>query len=238
MQRILIVDDEPALCKTVERFLNREGYSTYCAGNGQQMRQIMSETSINLVLLDIRLPGEDGLTLALELRKHSNIPIIMLTSKDDVIDRIVGLESGADDYVSKPFHSRELLARIRSVLRRTDMATSAVVNENSGGSMLLFADWRLNLDTHQLFSPNGNEVLLSPAEYNLLCVFLQHSNRVLNRDFLLDQVQGHVVESSDRSIDVHISHLRKKIEPNPKLPTLIKTIRSAGYLLTTKVTRS
>lgn len=233
---ILLVDDEAAICKIVERFLGQEGYRVHSVGDGAAMRDRLAVQPMDLVILDVRLPGEDGFSLARELRRLSTVPILMLTSQDDVIDRVAGLESGADDYMPKPFHPRELLARVRALLRRTQML-SAVVSAvvPTAEAVLCFGGWRLDCATHQLFSPQQQEVLLSPAEYDLLCVFLHHPHRVLSREFLLDQTRGRSAAPFDRAIDVHISHLRKKLEPNPKQPTLIKTVRNAGYRLTVAV---
>ncbi|MDQ2695628.1 MAG: response regulator [Pseudomonadota bacterium] len=231
---ILVVDDEPDICQLVERFLVREGYRVHIAGDGDAMRRILARTKIDLILLDVRLPGEDGLTLAREVRQSTAVAIIMLTSKNDVIDRVAGLETGADDYVPKPFHPRELLARIRAVLRRTQ---SSAPPARPAPSTIGFSGWRLNCETRELASPAGENVPLSPAEFDLLHVFLQHPNRVLSRDYLLDMTRGRAASPFDRAIDVHISHLRKKLEPDPKQPTLIRTIRNAGYLFTAAVTR-
>lgn len=236
---ILLVDDEAAICKIVERFLGQEGYRVHTVGDGAAMRDRLAVQPMDLVILDVRLPGEDGFSLARELRRSSTVPILMLTSQDDVIDRVAGLESGADDYVPKPFHPRELLARVRALLRRVQTLNAASVPTAAAASaeVLMFAGWRLDCTTHQLFSAQQEEMPLSPAEYDLLCVFLQHPNRVLSREFLLDQTRGRSATPFDRAIDVHISHLRKKLEPNPKQPTLFKTVRNAGYRFTGIVER-
>ncbi len=233
--QILVVDDEPEVCKLIDRFLSREGFEVYSASSGAAMRDCLKVTTIDLIILDVRLPGEDGLTLARELRQNSMVPIIMLTSKNEVIDRVVGLESGADDYLPKPFHPRELLARIRAVLRRNPCQIETRTVE--AGAMA-FGGWRLNLDTRQLFQPDGEEIPLSPAEYELLLVFLHNPGRVLSRDFLLVTTRGREATPFDRAIDVHISHLRRKLEPNPKQPTVFKTVRNAGYIFTLAVSRS
>ena len=234
--RILVVDDEPDVCRSIARYLGREGFEVDTVANGDAMYAVLADTKIDLIVLDLRLPGKDGLTLARELRQSSTIPIIMLTAKDDVIDRVVGLESGADDYVPKPFHPRELLARIRAVLRRLISAQGQKISADAP-LPLNFAGWCLNCDSRQLLSPQGLEVPLSPVEFDLLSIFLQHPNRVLSRDFLLDQTRGRTAMPFDRAIDVHISHLRKKLEKNPKNPRVIKTIRNAGYIFSVPVTR-
>ena len=233
LQQILVVDDEPDVCRALDRYLSREGYRVHIANDGQAMHELLSLNEIDLVVLDIRLPGKDGLTLARELRQDGDMPIIMLTARSDIIDRVVGLETGADDYLPKPFHPRELLARIRTVLRRARPIHKPA--DKTPPTVACFSGWTLNRDTHQLFSPSGEEVPLSPVEFDLLLVFLNNPNRVLSRDFLLDQTRGRAATPFDRAIDVHISHLRKKLEPNPKNPTVIKTIRNAGYIFTPAV---
>ena len=234
---ILVIDDEPDICQTITRYLSREGYRVISLGDGHTMHEVIASERIDLVVLDVRLPGKDGFTLARELRQSSKIPIIMLTSRDDVIDRVAGLEAGADDYVPKPFHPRELLARIRSVLRR--VSTSDVEGQQQTTTDAFkgwtFNGWILNNATHQLFSPGGDEVPLSPAEYDLLSVFLQQPNQVLSRDQLLDQTRGRTALPYDRSVDVHISHLRRKLERTPQKPQLIKTVRNVGYIFTAVV---
>jgi len=234
--RILVVDDEPDVCRSIARYLGREGFEVDTVADGDAMYTVLANAKIDLIVLDLRLPGKDGLTLARELRQNSTIPIIMLTAKDDVIDRVVGLESGADDYVPKPFHPRELLARIRAVLRRLISDQGQQISADAP-LPLNFAGWRLHCDSHQLLSPQGQEVPLSPVEFDLLSIFLQHPNRVLSRDFLLDQTRGRSATPFDRAIDVHISHLRKKLEEDPKKPNVIKTIRNAGYIFAVPVTR-
>ncbi len=169
--RILVVDDEPDVCRSIARYLGREGFEVDSAADGDAMYAVLANTKIDLIVLDLRLPGKDGLTLARELRQSSTIPIIMLTAKDDIIDRVVGLESGADDYVPKPFHPRELLARIRAVLRRLISDQGQKISEDES-SPLNFVGWRLNCDSHQLLSPQGQEVPLSPVEFDLLAIFL------------------------------------------------------------------
>lgn len=231
---ILVVDDEPEVCETIRRYLGREGYSVHSVGDGDAMYEVLAQSHIDLVVLDIRLPKKDGLTLLRELRESNAVPILLLTARDDVIDRVVGLEGGADDYLPKPFHPRELMARIEAVLRRTDQSRRQA--EVDSPVFLRFDGWRLDCRTHQLSSPEGTEVELSPFEYDLLFVFLQNPNRVLSRDYLLDQIRGRSLTPFERSIDVHISHLRKKLEENPRNPKTIKTIRSAGYIFTSNVT--
>jgi len=193
-------------------------------------------------MLDVTMPGEDGISLARYVRQQSQTPIIMLTGKDDVIDRVAGLEAGADDYVSKPFHLREILARIRTVLRRTQAekpappALSAVVAPE--GEALHFQGWTMDLMRRELRKSDGGEATLTSAEFELLRVFATHPNRVLNRDQLMELVKGREWEAYDRAVDTLIVRLRKKVEADPSRPTLIKTVRGAGYVFAAPVTKS
>jgi two-component system OmpR family response regulator len=228
---ILIVDDEPAICEALSDYLVGEGYRVSVAHDGKAMRQIIRLSPVNLVLLDLMLPGEDGLTLARSLRAEKlDIGIIMLTGRGDTIDRIIGLESGADDYLAKPFHMRELLARVRSVARR---ATRAELPPNR--SEARFAGWRLSFATRELTSPEGERVRLTGGEFGLLAIFVGHPNRVLNRDQLLDLVSGRKAGPFDRTIDVQVGRLRRKLNDNPQEPQLIKTVRGGGYMFTAPV---
>ncbi len=246
VRQILIVDDEAPICEMIKMFLSPEGFSVHVAGDGEQMNRILGRIAIDLIILDIRLPGKDGLTLAKELRLDSNVPIIMLTAKEDVVDRVVGLEVGADDYIAKPFDPRELLARIRSLLRRAGAppaarggtGETAYAKASGAACTLEFQGWRLDTESRQLFSSEGTEVPLSPTEFELLSTFAAHPGRLLSRDFLLDSACGRANSPFDRAIDVHVSHLRKKLERDPKRPALIKTVRSAGYMLNAEVSSS
>jgi len=200
------------------------------------MRKVLEESRIDLIVLDVMLPGEDGLTLCRQLRTTSNIPVIMLTAKGDEIDRVLGLEMGADDYLSKPFSSRELLARIKAVLRRTQQLPSALENQDT--SNYYFAGWELDLAKRELNSIDQIVIPLSTGEYDLLLAFVRHPMRVLNRDQLLDLARGRQAVGFDRSIDTQISRLRRKIEDDPKQPTLIKTVWGGGYIFTPTVTHT
>lgn len=193
------------------------------------MRAILENRSIDLILMDIRLPGEDGLTLAREIRKTSMIPIIMLTAKGDVIDRVAGLESGADDYLPKPFELRELLARTNAVLRRSRSVIAAI--DSSPRRSYFFKGWCLNAATRQLFAPDKEEVHLSPAEFDLLNILLRFPQRVLSRETLLDLSRGRSATPFERTIDVRIAQLRKKFDRNQDTKSMIKTIRNAGYMI-------
>jgi len=237
---IHLVDDDPWVRSMVKEYLEDEGYRVTTANDGAQMRTVLKRTPANIVLLDVRLPGESGLDLARELRQTSDVPIIMLSEKDEVVDRVTGLEIGADDYIAKPFHLRELLARIRSLFRRSEATAdgegsedNAVKNDDSRN--LRFSGWVLNRQRQELFSADGEPVMLSTGEFNLLLAFAERPNRILSRDQLLDIVHNREATLFDRSIDVQIGRLRRKIEADPKRPALIKTVRGAGYVLTCSV---
>lgn len=231
--RILIVDDDERLRRVLSRYLAREGYSVREAADGDEMRSRLAGERPDLVILDLMLPDEDGLSLARELRAQSSIAIIMLTGKTDIIDRIVGLELGADDYITKPFDERELLARVRTVLRRT---AKGIGNEqNAAGTSARFAGWQLDFVAHELTSPDGEQVHLTSSQFQLLASLVARPNRVMSREEILGLVSGRDWSPMDRSIDVLIGKLRKKIEPDPKSPTLIKTIRGIGYKFTAHV---
>jgi two-component system phosphate regulon response regulator OmpR len=189
--------------------------------------------SVDVILLDLVMPGEDGLTLAREIRANSDVGIIMLTGRDDVLDRIVGLEVGADDYIAKPFHLREVLARVKSVLRRREpRATSGTARE-----VVRFEGWRLDLARRQLVSPTGEAVELTTGEFDLLAALAKHPGRVFGREALMDLTRGRSWEAFDRTIDAQVARLRKKIETDPKKPMLIKSVRNVGYVFTGKIDR-
>ena len=238
---MLVVDDDPEIRSLIKEYLEDEGFRITTAGDGTQMRKALEAEPASLVILDVRLPGESGLDLALELRQTSEIPIIMLSQKDDVVDRVAGLELGADDYVPKPFHLRELLARIRSLIRRSEIRaeseTSSSTDDKVEGGSLRFSGWLLNPNRRELFSPDDVLVELSAGEFNLLLALAERPNRVLNRDQLLDIVHNREAALFDRSIDVQIGRLRRKIETDPRRPALIKTIRGAGYMFNCSVER-
>jgi DNA-binding response OmpR family regulator len=229
---ILVVDDDPRILRLVSHYLRREGYSVHTATSAREAREQLSRLPPDLIILDIGLPGEDGFTFARDIRSQTNIPIIMLTGRSETVDKVVGLELGADDYITKPFEERELLARIRSLLRRYQASPPA---SSKTGGIARFADWRLDLTRHELFTATGENVYLTSHEFRLLQAFVLRPNRVLSRDQLMDQIAGRDWNPLDRSIDVLIAKLRKKIEPNPAQPTLIKAIRGEGYKLTTEV---
>lgn len=225
--RILIVDDDPRLCRTLSRYLTLQGYTARAALNGEEMREKLAADEADLVILDLNLPDEDGFSLARELQANYDLAIVMLTGRTDIIDKIVGLELGADDYVTKPFAERELLARVRSVLRRTSEETKS--EETASGSVAHFAGWRLDLDAYELSSPDGNAVALTPHEFQLLVAFVQHGNRVLTREMILELLTGRDWTPEDRSVDVLIGKLRKKLHCSDQGPSLIETVRGVGY---------
>ena len=232
---ILVVDDDQRLCDLLRRYLRGEGYRVFTALNGEQMRRHIEQGVPDLVILDLILPGEDGLMLAKELRVHKELGIIILTAKGETVDRIVGLEVGADDYISKPFDNRELLARIRSVLRRLTLASEKSETGKSSKSIATFSGWTLDLGNHELVSREGGPVDLTSNEFKLLAIFTRSSNRILNRDQLLELLTEREWTPDDRSVDVLVGKLRKKIEQDHLNPVLIKTIRGAGYLFTAPV---
>lgn len=232
-KHILVVDDHNEIRDLLGRYLGQHGYRVSLAADGEAMRQVLSQESIDLVVLDIMMPGEDGLSLCRYLRQHDGPPVIMLTAMSEEADTVVGLEMGADDYVSKPFSPRELLARIKAVLRRME-AISA--KEPAVTGQWLFKGWSLDVHQYQLTRQDGLLVALSAAEFRLLKVFLQHARQVLSRDQLMDLTKGREALPFDRSIDNQISRLRKKIEQDPKNPTLIKTVWGGGYMFTEELT--
>jgi two-component system, OmpR family, response regulator len=230
---VLVVEDDQEISTLVSRFLRSNAVRVTTAGDGRDMDRVLKDGRIDLIVLDLMLPGEDGLTLCRRLRSMSSqLPIIMLTAKAEEVDRIVGLELGADDYLTKPFNPRELLARIRAVLRRGASATTA--GERSGGR-LLFDGWQLDQNSRILLNPDQVRVPLTGAEFELLAALCERPRRVLSREQLLDLTQGRAAAPFERSIDVLISRLRQKMESDPRDPMLIKTIRSGGYLFSPEV---
>lgn len=224
---LLVVDDDARICRLLSRYLSDEGYRVHTATCGREMRQILAATNVDLIILDLVLANEDGLALARELRAHSEVPIIMLTGKADMIDRVVGLEIGADDYVTKPFEERELLARIRSVLRRSSPATlSQAVGRSNVAS---FGGWELHLNSHQLSGPDGNDIVLTTHEFQLLCALVRRPQRIFTREEIATIVAGKSWTPIDRSIDVLVAKLRKKLGDDPNRPELIQTVRGVGY---------
>jgi two-component system phosphate regulon response regulator OmpR len=240
-QHILVVDDEARIRTMLRRYLEGEGFKVSEAGEGAAMRRVIEAGPVDLVLLDLMMPGEDGLSLARYIRQQSQTPIIMLTGKGDLIDRVAGLEAGADDYIGKPFHLREILARVRTVLRRAQGPAISVASvplaAESAGEMLHFQGWEMDLLRRELRKPHGGVVPLTSNEFELLRAFATHANHVLSRDQLMELVKGREWEAFDRAIDTQIVRLRKKIEVDPGNPTLVKTVRGAGYVFAAAVTK-
>jgi two-component system OmpR family response regulator len=239
MDNILIVDDDPEIRELLKTYLERNEYRATTVADGRGMWTALEQGRVDLIVLDLMLPGEDGLTLCRNLRAHATVaklPVIMLTARGEETDRIVGLEMGADDYLPKPFSPRELLARIKSVLRRVqDLPASPSVGETAE---FRFCGWTLDVVSRQLTSPDGVVVALSDGEYRLLRVFLEHPNRVLSRDQLLDLTRGRDAVPFDRSIDVQVGRVRKRLNDAGQEPAIIKTVRGEGYVLAAHVERS
>jgi two-component system OmpR family response regulator len=227
-----MVEDDPEIARSTIRFLSQSGFRVSHAPEARAMDRLIRDAKIDLVLLDLMLPGEDGLSICRRLRTSHAMPIIMLTAMGEEMDRVVGLEIGADDYVSKPFSTRELVARIRAVLRRGE---ARVASSESAGSKRTFVGWTLDIVTRQLHNPEGVKVILTGAEFDLFVVFCERPRRVLNRDQLLDLTQGRTAGPFDRSIDTLVSRIRQKIESDPKDPVLIQTVRLGGYMFTPEV---
>lgn len=231
--RILIVDDDPEICQLLVDYLIRQGFDAVPARNGREMGQALERHAIDLVVLDLMLPDTDGLTLCRDLRARSNLPVLMLSARGEEADRIVGIEMGADDYLVKPFSPRELLARIKGILRRTRALPPNLRPEVQ--RCLVFAGWSLDTATRLLTGPDRVVTPLSGAEYRLLRILLDHPNRVLNRDQLVELIHGREAEPYDRAIDVQISRLRQRLQDDGREPRLIKTVRGEGYVLSAAV---
>ncbi len=233
---ILIVDDDAQIRQLAGKFLREHGHRVTMARDGREMRQVLETAAIDLILLDIMLPGGNGLDLCKEIRSRSSIPIIMLTARGTETDRIVGLEIGADDYIAKPFNPRELLARINSVLRRTRNHQGGAYE--GGGHVLRFEGWSLDTRRRELNDPGGVVVDLSTGEYDLLLTFLELPQRVLTRDQLMDSAKHRMATGFDRAIDIQVSRLRKKLGSDEDGQNMIKTIRGSGYMFVPAVTRA
>jgi two-component system OmpR family response regulator len=230
---ILVVDDQREICDMVQEYLSGEGYQVSIAQDGAGMRRVMAQSPVDLVTLDLMLPGEDGLTLARWLRENFSVGIVMLTGRGEVVDRIIGLEMGANYYLPKPFHLRELLATVKAVLRRASIQTTEKPTHSR--SKAQFADWKIDLSNLELVSPSGKKVQLTTGEFDLLAAFVNNPRQVLTRDRLLDLARNREAGPCDRTIDVQVGRLRSKLEDNPKKPTIIKTVRGRGYMFTADV---
>ncbi|WP_223461201.1 MULTISPECIES: response regulator [unclassified Pseudomonas] len=233
--RVLIVDDDPLIRDLLHAYLSQEGYDVHCAATAELAETFLASQSVDLVMLDIRLPGKDGLTLTRELRVRSEVGIILITGRFDEIDRIVGLECGADDYVIKPLNPRELVSRAKNLIRRVRHAQTPAPAVAAAKPVKQFADWALDTDRRRLIDPSGSETLLTHGEYQLLSVFLRNSGHTLSRDQLMDQIRNREWVPNDRSIDVLVGRLRRKLHDDPAEPQLIITIHGAGYLFTASV---
>lgn len=234
---ILVLDDDPDILDEVCETLSEDGFETLRAGTAAELWSLVEKNEIDLFILDLMLPDGNGLALAKDIRQKSDVGIIIVTGKSGETDRVVGLEIGADDYVTKPFSPRELLARVRSVLRRTKGSFYPGDGQNAGGDRksVEFCGWQLDLASHHLSSADGEEVPLTTAEFELLRVFIESPNRVHSRDYLLDSVHGREWAGYDRGIDGLVSRLRKKMKPEPGTPEFIKTIRGAGYMFMPRI---
>ena len=230
-KKILVVDDDPELTELLRGYLGNQGFEVATACDGKAMRAQLAESHPDLLILDVMLPGEDGLTLCRDLRASSRLPILMLTARGDDMDRIIGLEMGADDYLPKPFNPRELLARIKSILRRAEDHDAPAAAPKS----LHFAGWTLDLGARNLIGADGVVIALSTGEFRVLHLLAESPNRVFSRDQLMDALAGRDAGPFDRTIDVMISRLRRRLNDDARDPELIKTVRSEGYILAARV---
>jgi DNA-binding response OmpR family regulator len=237
-QHILIVDDDAAVRTLLRRCFEGAGYSVSEAADGFELKAELGRRNVTLITLDLGLGVENGLDLARQIRQERNIPIIMLTGRGDPIDRVVGLELGADDYLVKPFELRELLARVRAVLRRSEQSPAGSGSRPAALQLCYaFAGWQLDVGRRSITGDSSRSLDLTTAEFNLLLVFVERPQRVLSRDTIMDLLKGQEWSPLDRSIDSLVVRLRKKIEPDPNHPTLVKTVRGIGYVFTARVTR-
>lgn len=241
-KHIIITDDDQEIRQLLSEFLSKHGYQVNTAENGEQLLLLLEDKTkpCDLIILDVMMPGPDGIEVCRRIRQESNIPIVMLTAVSDDTDKILGLEFGADDYIAKPFNPRELLARIKAVLRRSQetLATPPEqIPKRNRPPVYEFAGWQLDTAIRRLVSPDAMEVPLSGGAYDLLLAFLEHPQRVLSRDYLLEITRNRTAEPFDRSIDVQVSRLRQKLEVDAKDPKMLKTVRTGGYLFTAAVKR-
>jgi len=235
--KILILEDDARVARLLQRYLTREGYQSETATTVSEARQLIGRSPPDLLILDLVLPDGDGLSLAREIRVERDLPIIILSGRSDTMDKILGLEIGADDYITKPFDERELLARVRSVLRRVNLQATDDDEGEIDDELFGFEGWVLDPRTHEVLDPDGETLQLTSYEFQLLHTFVTRSNRVLSRDEILEAVAGRRWNPYDRSIDVLVGKLRKKLESDTRRPSLIKTIRGAGYKFTARVSR-
>ncbi len=236
MPHVLVVDDEEDIRSLLTGFFRKHGHEVSTAIDGQELFAILNVQQIDIVILDVMLPGEDGFSLCRLIRATSKVPVIMLTAVADHVDRVVGLEMGADDYLVKPFDVRELLARVKAVLRRTAQAGATIPGTDTR-PVLSFAGWRLDIARRELRSADNTLMILSSSEFDLLLVFAEHPQRILTRDQLLDLARGSSHEVYDRTIDVQVARLRRKLDTAPEIPSVIRTVRGGGYMFTSSVRR-
>jgi len=233
---IAVLDDESDITQLLAGYLQKHDFRVTQLHSGAALMALMQADPPVLVLLDLGLPGEDGFAIARQLREHWRCGLVIVTGRGGAVDKVVGLEVGADDYVTKPFDLRELLARIKAVLRRLTPAPPAAPQAPAAHTRLLFAGWQLETAARRLISPQAQEVVLTSGEFDLLCAFAQHPGRVLSRDFLLEQTRGREAGPFDRTIDVQVGRLRRKLEADAEQPQIIKSVRGAGYILVPPVT--
>jgi DNA-binding response OmpR family regulator len=226
---IVVCDDELDVREMVQEYLDKRGFKVSAAANGEELRGILSADSVDLIILDINMPGEDGLAVLRSLRADNPVAVVMLTAAGEVVDRIIGLEMGADDYLGKPVDLRELEARIKAVLRRKGQEPAAA-NSPATADSAQFGDYTLNIEAAKMMAADGTELQLTAMEFSLLKVFAENKGRVLNRDQILEQAHDRSWDPFDRSIDIRISRLRRKIEKNPEKPSIIRTVRGLGYV--------
>ncbi len=231
-ETILAVDDDVEIRKVIGQYLEDDGYAVHAVANGSAALEILSQKKVDLILLDLVLPDDNGLTLMAKFRNQRKTPVILISGKSDATDRIVGLEMGADDYLVKPFHMRELSARIKSVLRRTALTAGALQNESGGevAEVFTFGKWIMNCRKYEVSNDTGESLCLTCGEFELLRALVNAPHRILKRDQLFDMTRGIDYDSYDRAIDIQIGRLRKKLNDNPHAPSLIKTVRGVGYM--------
>jgi len=227
---ILVVDDEPDIRESFQEYLELNGYRVSCADGAAAARVLVDEHAIDLALLDISMPGEDGLSLARYFREHTDLAIIMVASAGDVMDRVIGIEVGADDYLAKPVDLRELVARVAAVLRWKHAAPGGTSKPTGNEAMIPFGQCRLDMESHQLIDGDGESVSITEMDFQVLKLFVENPGRTLSRDQILQATRGRDWDPADRSVDIQMSRIRRKIEPDPKKPTIIKTIHSRGYV--------
>ena len=232
---VLIVEDDPALRTLLMRLLREEGFQPLSAAHGGEMARVLETNTVDIILLDVMMPGSNGFQLCRSLRKESDVPIVMLSARDDESDRLIGLELGADDYIGKPFSKKELIARIRAILRRTQGGAQA--SQPRGAQQMVFSGWQLDPGRRELLSPDGAFVDLSGAEFDLLLAFLSSPQRVIGRERLLEMSRARISDASDRSIDVLVSRLRRKLAVSGQAESLLRTVRGIGYIFTAQVER-